>query len=231
MLALVLKYLRFGIESEKAKNMENKGKIPENIIKQLEAVGQPISIPKGTTLMTPGSPVEMVIVPTKGSIRVFSSSENGRSISLFWVEPQETCIIGTSCLFNDSKYPAFACAETEIEALAVPVSQFREMFETNSQLQTFIFNLVSSRLMTVMKLVNDVAFNKVDSRLANFLLKRRNKENLITLTHDEIAQSLGTSREVVSRLLRNYANEGWLEQSHGNIVLRDIENIEKSHNL
>ena len=231
MLVLDPRILCFGIEYEKAKSVENKGKIPESIMRQLESVGQRISIPKGTTLMTPGSPVEMVVVPIKGSIRVFSTSENGRSISLFWVEPQETCIIGTSCLFNGSEYPAFANAETEIEALAVSVGQFREMFETDAQLQAFVFDLVSSRLMAVMELVNEVAFNKVDSRLASFLLKRRNKENLITLTHDEIAQSLWTSREVVSRLLRNYANEEWLEQSHGNIVLRNIENIEKSYNL
>jgi len=210
--------------------MENNGKIPIDIFKQLEAIGKPVSIPKGVTLLSPGSPVEAVVIPTKGSIRVFSASENGRSIGLYWVGPQETCIIGTSCLFNDSKYPAFACSETATEALTVPVHQFRELFEKDAQVQNFIFSLISFRLLAVMELVSEVAFNKVDSRLAKFLLKRKNEADLISLTHDEIAQSLGTTREVVSRMLKNYANEGWIEQSHGNIALRDIEGILKTYN-
>jgi len=210
--------------------MDKAGKVPEDIFKILEPMGQLISIPKGQTLLSPGSSVEAVIIPIQGSIRVYAASESGRSIALYWIEPRETCIIGTSCLFNDSKYPAFASSETDVQALAVPVRPFRDLFESHEGVRAFIFDLISARLMAVMELVSEVAFHKMDSRLAKFLLQRKSQDGLVSSTHDEIAQSLGTTREVISRLLRGYANQGWIDQSHSTISLKNTEPMAKLYN-
>ncbi len=141
-----------------------------------------------------------------GSIRVVKAAANGRELPLYRVGPGETCIISSSCLLGHADYNARGIAEVDTSLALLPRPLFDQLLG-EAAFRDFVFNLYAERIAELMQLVEEVAFRKLDQRLAALLLGRG---RLIRTTHQQLADELGSVREMVSRLLKGFAEQGWV---------------------
>ena len=155
-----------------------------------------------------------------GSIRVYKCGESGREITLYEIGPGETCILNASCILGNKAYPANAVTISEGELIMVPAHDFRRLLGSHETMRNFVFSLLSERLGEVMELVNEVAFRRMDERLMEYLVEKSG-DGVLLATHQKIASDLGTSREVVSRLLKDLERQGKLSLARNSISLLD----------
>lgn len=143
----------------------------------------------------------------EGEVRVFKTSESGREITLYEMFAGDTCILNASSILSNSFYPANAQCVTDVSALLLPKSVFLELISGYEAMRNFIFNLFSQRLATMIEVVDEIAFGKMDLRLKNYLIEKADND-VVNLTHQQIANDLGSSREVISRLLKDLEKKG-----------------------
>lgn len=163
-----------------------------------------------------------------GSVRVYKIGESGREITLYHLEQGDSCIMTASCIISQKIFPAFALAETDVEAVIIPANSLRKWVTHNSIWQEYIFGMLSQRLANVIEIIEEVAFRRMDCRIASYLLNNANhKIKTIRITHETLAQELGSSREVVSRILKTFEKQGLLSLSRGRIELDNWKELEK----
>jgi len=203
--------------------------LSERARQKLESECTPLELPAGAALLSAGDDCSALLLVERGGIRVYKQAENGREITLYQVRPGESCVLGTSCILQTASYPAEAVVDAATDALAVPAHLFRELFHSEDAARQFVMELFTLRLSGMMLLVEEVAFRRMDQRLARFLLDEAQLQpgllRPVTLSHEQIAARLGTAREVVSRLLQNFAAEGEIELERRQIRLQDIESL------
>ncbi len=185
----------------------------------------------GELLLTEGSECQALLLVERGAIRVYKLASSGREITLYQVGPGESCVLGTSCVINHNGYPALAMTTSKTDALAVPASLFRKLYESETAIRAFVMALFSERFSNLMLLVEEVAFAKMDERLATFLVEHAVLDSRtlqpICLSHDEVAAHLGTAREVVTRLLQQFSDLGLISLSRKRIEVNDLEGLKK----
>ncbi|MBI4979605.1 MAG: Crp/Fnr family transcriptional regulator [Spirochaetes bacterium] len=182
---------------------------------------------RGTTLLDSGDRCSNLPFILEGCIRIYKISENGREITLYRIEKGDSCILSTTCLFNEERFPATAVAEEDVEALFVPTQLVHELFETSSIWRTFVLGLYAHRLSLVIELVEEVVFQRLDVRIAQYLLSPRTPGKTIAITHEKIAFDLGSAREVVTRILRDFEKRGLISQERGSITIVDAEELRR----
>ena len=194
----------------------------------LESVAERRRFPKGTVIYEEGFPCPLVPLLLSGVVRVFKMSETGREITLYRVEPGQLCVLSSTCALagHDARLPAVAVAESDVELLAVPSHVFRRLLREQPELQSFINRMLTERLAEMMMVVDEVAFGRVDLRLAEWLLRSAPEGTAgaapaVEMTHAQIAMELGSAREVISRLLKEFERQGLLVLGRGRIELRD----------
>jgi len=176
------------------------------------------TIPAGTQIYREGDACSAIAFVLSGDIRVYKIAETGREITLYEIGPGETCILNASCILANATYPANAVAVFDTDVLLVPSLEFRRLVTENDDMRTFVFTLLSQRLSTVMELVEEVAFGRMDQRLMDYLIEK-SENNVLGSTHQKIANDLGTSREVVSRLLKDFERRKLVRMSRNSIEL------------
>ncbi len=179
--------------------------------------GNPISAPSGTFLFGVGDRCNSFLLLLKGKVRVYVSSDEGREMSLYRIEPGQTCLLTTSCLMGSSPYPAIGRAETEVSGIAIGNDIFNALLASSAEFRKLVFQDFGDRLSLIIQLTHEVAFNKLDLRLADFLATR----DLSKITHQQIAMELGTVREIVSRLLKLFQDEGLVKLHRNRIEIVD----------
>lgn len=179
---------------------------------------QVATLPSGKTVFEPGSTCQNYIVVLDGSVKVRLLAPSGREIILYRVTGGETCVLTTSCLMQDKDYDAEAVTETDVTALLIPKAAFNEMMDNSAVFRKFIFASFSARLNGLLGLVNEVAFGHMDQRLAHWLLQHSSQGHIST-THQQIASDLGSSREVVSRLLKELERREVVVLTRGDITI------------
>jgi CRP/FNR family transcriptional regulator len=167
-------------------------------------------LPAGTRYLREGDGCAGIALVLSGRLRVAKTSPGGRSITLYHIEPGETCILTASCLLAGSRYPAEAVVVEEVAALLLPGDLFRQYFDTVASVRAFVLDHFTDRLAAVMALVEEVAFRRVDQRVARWLADEDAAGRVVTLSHEGIADHLGTARVVVSRILEDFEARGWL---------------------
>jgi CRP/FNR family transcriptional regulator, anaerobic regulatory protein len=188
----------------------------------LEGAGERRSFPKGTVLYEEGFPCPLVPLILSGTVRVYKMGETGREITLYRVEPGQVCVLSSTCALagQDAKLPAVAVAETDVEMLAVPSHVFRRLLREQPELQGFINRTLTERLAEMMMVVDEIAFGRVDLRLAELLLRRAGGAvGAVEATHAQLAMELGSAREVVSRLLKELERQGLVRLGRGRVEL------------
>jgi CRP/FNR family transcriptional regulator len=155
-----------------------------------------------------------------GTLRIYKMSEAGKELTLYRIERGESCILSATCILNGGSFPAIAEAEGATEVLLVPAAPMAALVESNAEWRSYIFALYAKRLDELLVLVDEVAFHHVDSRIAAYLSRHGEAGSTVQRTHAEIASELGTSREVVTRILRDFEADGIIATSRGKIDIR-----------
>lgn len=181
------------------------------------AAARLVALKRGQAVFQPGQACAAFLIVTAGSVKVSTVTSSGRELMLYRVGPGETCVLTTACLLAGADYDAEGMTETEVEALAVPKPLFEELMAESPAFRRFVFSSYGVRLRDLIGLVQDVSQRQVDRRLARFLAERAGAP--LALTHQEIATELGTAREVVSRLLKQFAGDGLVEIERRSIVV------------
>jgi CRP/FNR family transcriptional regulator len=200
----------------------------KTLLAVLEGVGERRHFAKGTVLYEEGFPCPLVPLILSGTVRVYKMGETGREITLYRVSPGEMCILSSTCALTgqDARLPAVAVAETEVDLLAVPSHIFRRLLRERPELQGILNRVLTERLAEMMMVVDEVAFGRVDLRLAE-LLVRSAKEGAINATHAQIAMELGSAREVVSRLLKELERRGLVRLGRARIDVLDAPGLRR----
>jgi len=159
-----------------------------------------------------------------GTIKVVKSTPAGREMLLYRVEPGGSCIISSSCLLGHTPYSARGIAEAPLALLILPTPLFEKLIAENAAFRDFVFHLFSERIAELMELVEEVAFHRLDQRLAKLLL---GKDEPIHATHQALAEELGSVREIVSRLLKGFSAQGLVALGREQITLLDREGLKQ----
>lgn len=190
----------------------------DGMLRDLIAVSRRQAVPAGSQIYHEGDACSGIAFVLSGDIRVYKIGQTGREITLYEIGPGETCILNASCILSGQRYPAHATTLEDTDLLLVPAAEFRRMVADNEMMREFVFTLLSRRLSGVMELVEEIAFGRMDERLSGYLIERSADGKLET-THQRIANDLGTSREVVSRLLKDLERAGRVRLSRNEILL------------
>ena len=181
------------------------------------ARSQVMTVPAGSIVFDDRQTCHGFPFVLSGGIRVVKPAANGRELPLYRVLPGESCIISTGCLLGRADYNARGVTEADTSLALMPRQLFDELL-TEPAFRDFVFGLVSERIADLMRLVEEVAFHKLDQRLAGLLLGRG---RLIHATHQQLADELGSVREIVSRLLKGFAEQGLVRLSREQVEILD----------
>lgn len=183
-----------------------------------------LTLPPYTTFLEQGSACGGLALVLSGTARVFKLAESGRELTLYRVGAGESCILTASCVLSDSPFPAFAVSETELKVLMLPSAAVRLYMNRYESWREYVFRLLAQRMATVLAVVEEVAFARLDHRLAHYLAAAPSTE--LAKTHHDIAVDLSSTREVVSRLLKDFEHRGWVELARGKVTVRQRAALE-----
>lgn len=182
-----------------------------------------VRIPTGKDVFVEGDEVDAIALLISGRVRVYKVGETGREITLYRFGLGESCILTANAILSRQTFSAIATVEEDAEAVMIPADVFREWIHRYDLWRDFVFALLSQRLSNVMEIVDEVAFRRMDIRVATLLLEKSRGNNPISITHQEIAAELGSSREVISRILENMASQRMIRGMRGSIEILDTE--------
>ena len=182
-------------------------------------------LPAGTQVFAEHQPCQGFPLLLEGSVKVIKLAASGRELMLYRVVPGGSCIISSSCLLGHTEYNARGIAETPLTLAALPVGAFAALMVEHTPFRDFVFHLFADRIGELMQLVEEVAFARLDQRLAKLLLARN--ETVLGVTHQQLADELGSVREIVSRLLKGFAEQGLVTLGREQITITDRPGLQK----
>lgn len=186
---------------------------------------QTLSLKRGAAVFHVGDSASNYLMIKSGAVRVSVITEQGREIVLYRVEPGETCVLTTSSLLSGAEYDAEAVAEEDTEAVILPKAAFDSLMATSARFRQFVFSSFGERLHTLIALVQEITVKHVDRRLARHLISHQ-KGGIVTATHQSLALELNTAREVITRLLGDFAHRDWVAVSRGRVVIKNEPALE-----
>lgn len=184
-----------------------------------------VEAPVGTIGYSEGMPCNAYVMRLAGQSRVYKLSSSGREILLYRVGAGETCVLTTTCLLGRSDYPASTVVEEPIRDVIVPAPVFHQLMIESSVFRRFVMENYGALISDLIVLLDEVAFHSLDARLAKLLLDEA--AGKVSRTHQQIADELGTAREVVSRQLKRFEQKGWVSLGRGVVELLDRAALER----
>jgi len=175
----------------------------------------------GTVLFRPGDEPSGFVLVLDGEIAVHLTGRSGREISLYEVEPGQTCVQTTLCLLGQVSYSAEAVAKTVVEVAIVPAGRFHRLLAESAGFRTFVFRSLGNRLSDVTGVLEQVAFVRIEARLAQELLRRAGGGEVAMATHQELAAAIGSAREVISRRLEVLSRLNLVSLERGSVRILD----------
>lgn len=196
----------------------------DELLQEINSVGTYKDIPEGYQLISIGDYIKSMPLLVSGAIKILREDANGEELILYFIEQGDTCAMTLSCCLGNSKSEIIAVAETDTKLIMVPVQKMEEWLGKYKSWQKFILQSYHDRMTELLQAVDTIAFLKMDERLFKYLKDKAmvNHNELIHVTHQQIAQDLHTSRVVVSRLLKKLAMDGKIELFRNNIKVIDL---------
>jgi len=191
---------------------------PRDTLDVLMASATKMRVPAGAVMFDESQPCMGFAMLLSGSARVVKASPSGRELHLYDVHPGEACILTSSCLLGKSVYQARCTMSNAADLVVLPPATFRLLFSASESFRDYIFSRYSERISDLLQLVAAVTFQKLDQRLAAWLVQRA---GVINITHQALADHLGSLREMISRLLKNFAEQGWVSLGREQIEVLD----------
>ncbi|VAW79720.1 transcriptional regulator, Crp/Fnr family [hydrothermal vent metagenome] len=180
-----------------------------------------VQLPAGTVMFRESDPCQNFLWLLEGCVRVYKHSSDGREVSLYRVEPGELCVLSLNALLGGRPYPAEALAETDVTGLMISGKRLLAGIDESISLRRHVMKMLSDRLYETMSLISDIAFHRLDLRLACLLGQRfeRSGGEPLSVTHAQLARELGTTREVISRILKEFEHQECVKLARGRIYL------------
>ena len=184
-----------------------------------------VVLPANYELFHDGDPCENYIFVIDGATRVFKSFENGREMLLYRLQTGDACSLTTSILLAGGKYTANAMTEVKTRVVVIPRQIFHDTFDRSKGFRDFVCASFGCRIHDFIMLLESIASRKVDVRLARYLLENRSEDDAVEASHKLLAFELGTAREVVSRHLKEFKANGWVNLSRKSIELINTDEM------
>jgi len=179
-----------------------------------------LMFPGDSQVVQPGTLLENYILVVHGSIRIQILTQSGREVVLYHIRPGEGCILGTACLIGNQPFPAEGIMEEKTQVLALTATEFEAALNESAQFRRLVFTTISQRLGDVVSKIELLCSPDIDRRLADTLIEMdTDATGKVTITHQELAIQLGTAREVISRHLKRFEMNGWLQLGRGTIQI------------
>lgn len=181
-----------------------------------------VSLPAGSKLLTPDSPCMQYMLLVEGCVRVFQQTPNDREVTLYRTHGGDLCVLSINGLIKQNNFGAFAESESDVTALVFSREQFMLAMASYEPFREFILINLTDRFNDVLELIEQTVFESLDTRLVCWLarLAKENNSNTLNITHQELARELGSTREVISRLLKGLEKQGCIELGRGVIHIR-----------
>ena len=184
----------------------------------------------GGTLLHDGGPDCLGLLLMKsGQLRAYILSEEGREVTICRFFEMDICLFSASCVMRNMQFSVFIEAEKDSEVFVIPACLYQNLMDESLPLANFSHNLITSHLSDVMWLMEQIMWKSFDKRLAAFLLEECVVEgsNSLKITHEKIANHMGTAREVVTRMLRYFQSEGMVKLTRGTVDIVDEKKLKK----
>ncbi len=195
--------------------------LPLSVRGRLNKSARVVHVKKGDQVFGPANIPDSLFFLYDGRIRVSQTSDAGRDIVLYRIEAGESCVLTTACMLAEEAYNAEGIAETDVTVVSLPKPAFDRLAAEEDSFRNFVFAAYSRRLIDLLRVVDDVAFGRIDVRLAERLLKLGEGMKQVHATHQDLASELGTAREVISRVLNDFQKRELIEQSRGLITFKN----------
>ncbi len=181
----------------------------------------PMQVPAGTVLFSPGDAVKGYVIVLKGRVSVSLTGTTGREILLYSVTPGQSCIQSTLGLMGGEDYTAEAVSQENSTLILLHKSLFLNLINDSKAFRNLVFSTFSRHMQTMMHLLERVAFQRVECRLASYMLDRADQDGLLFATQQELASAVGSAREVISRKLDVWSHQGWVKTMRGKVQILD----------
>lgn len=191
------------------------------LLREFQQSAYYVRVPAGNDVFAHGDRVNAIALLVSGVVRVYKVGETGREITLYRFGTGESCVLTANAILSNQTFSAIATVEQDAEAIMIPADTFREWVRRYDIWLEFVLELFSQRLSSVIEIVDEVAFRRMDIRVAALLLERSRMQNPLSITHQEIAAELGSSREVISRILESLTRQGMIRLGRGTIEVTD----------
>ena len=193
------------------------------LVDRLLEKGQFSTFEPGKTLMEPGQFVKAVPLVLEGSIKIMRVDEDGKELFLYYLETGETCALSLTCCSAARPSEIKAVVEEKATLLFIPIQVHEQLADEFKQWKDFVSTTYQHRFQEMLTVLDAVAFKRMDERLMNYIVTKMKqlKTNELHTTHQEIANELGTAREVISRLLKQLEKKKWIELGRNVIFIRD----------
>lgn len=194
------------------------GELSEASIRLLDSTVRPVHLRADAALLHPGDPCGFATVVLDGTVRVHTTSRSGRDLTLYRVGPGGMCALSALCVQTAQPFPAYADATDPTIGIAVPQRTFRALLDSEPAWRGYVFGAMWNRVDSLIERIDDVAFSALPDRLARMLIER-NVDGVVDLTHERLAAEVGSSREVVSRMLGRWERAGIVALGRGRITI------------
>ena len=186
-------------------------------------------VKKGTRIHDSSADCLGLVVVRSGQLRAYILSEDGREITISRLTQYDVSLLSASCVMPDMQFNVMIEAEKDSEFWSIPACMFKNLVDESLAVSNYSRNLLSGNFSELMWLMEQIMWKSIDKRLAAFLLEEAQLEgtNQLKITHEKIANHMGSAREVVTRMLRYFQNEGMVKLTRGTIEITDEEKLEK----
>lgn len=183
------------------------------------ASGSEIQAKDGACLFRPGDESRAFLIVTHGTVRVEQTNAAGRTVVLYRVHAGDSCVLTTTCLMSQRPYSGYGYAEGDVRAIAIPADRFRTLLSDDGAFQDVVFRGFAQRVGELTDVIDALLLHRTDLRLARWLSRQTAPE--LHMTQQDIAQELGTAREVISRTLKDFERKGWIQIARGGLHILD----------
>jgi CRP/FNR family transcriptional regulator len=194
--------------------------LSDDLIAEIVSVAIFKEIPSGSTILRAGQYVKVIPIVTRGLIKVFSRYED-KDLLLYYIQPNESCIMSFSASLKNEPSRVYAITEEDTSAILLPVEKIDQWIRQFPDFNTIFFQLYNLRYSELLETISDLLFNKMDQRLYDYLKKKHELtgKNPLKISHRQIANDMGTAREVISRVMKRLEGEGKVRQHSGSIEI------------
>jgi len=197
---------------------------------QLDAAGRAVlaqglvrtRLARAAAVLHKGEPVSGAYVVLEGRLRVFTITPGGAEATLYFIDPGDTCVLALNCLFNDLLYPAWVQAEQASRVAMIPGAVYRRLFESEAGIRNLTVQTLSTLVWRLMAELEQMHACTHRQRLAQFILQHASADGVLRMTQQQLASHLGTTREVVARLMQEFIGQGLLRTARGRIDIQDL---------